>query len=259
MSTDWLASRIWSTPGLDILPSGRVEIIISTELLPIIVSRWAALISWTSQRCPYFSESMRNFSWSFSMTMSFVCGDFFSSKYLVTCHSHPPSSTIILASCMSAIETIFRTRNWEEPSPYPVSFQNCTVQNRRFIYSKKVSIVYRYFFKSKSFSYNKNYLIILRKSRISSISLSAMSSFLELDFSIAQRISSLIAWPRAERTADNCWIISRTPASSSIIWITPRSCPSIRRSLLLTRFFWSISLIFIVQVEWESKVSETKF
>ena len=90
-----------------------------------------------------------------------------------------------------------------------------------------------------------NYLIILRNSRISSISFSAIRSFLALDFSIAQRISSLIACPRALRTAESCWIISRTPASSSIIWMIPRSWPSIRRRRLLTRFFWSISLIFI--------------
>ena len=87
--------------------------------------------------------------------------------------------------------------------------------------------------------------MILRNSRISSISLSAIDSPLVVDFSIAHRISSLIACPRADRTAESCWMISRTPASSSIIWMTPRICHSMRRRRSDTRFFWAISLIFI--------------
>ena len=98
----------------------------------------------------------------------------------------------------------------------------------------------------KARGFSAFYLMILRNSRISSISLSAIGSHLAVAFSIAQSISSLIACPRADLTAESCWMISRTPSSSSIICITPRSCHSIRRSLFVTRFFWSRSLIFTV-------------
>ena len=94
--------------------------------------------------------------------------------------------------------------------------------------------------------FQRFYLMILRNSRISSISLSAIASHFAVDFSIAQSISSLMACPRADLTAESCCMISRTPSSSSIICTIPRICHSIRRSLFVTRFFWSRSFIFTV-------------
>lgn len=166
----------------------------------------------------------------------------------MTCHCPAPSSTIRETLRISAICTSLWTRYEEDPRPYPIFFQNSTVQNLRSINIKKSINSLSILMKKQVFWKElwDIYLIILRNSLISSMSLSAISSFLELDFSITQSISSLIAWPRAERTAESCWIISRTHDSSSIIWMTPRSCPSIRRSLLVTRFFWSMSFIFTV-------------
>lgn len=66
--------------------------------------------------------------------------------------------------------------------------------------------------------------------------------------SSAQTISSLRAWPIALLTAESCWTILLTFASSSIICITPRICHSIRRSLSQTRFFCAISFIFIGKI-----------
>lgn len=94
------------------------------------------------------------------------------------------------------------------------------------------------------------YLTVLRNTLISSRSSGESIDFFSEIRSIAQTISSFAACQTALLIAESCWIISFTPASSSIIWITQRICPSIRRRRSDTRFFWRESLIFIIQMEW---------
>ncbi len=134
------ALRIWSTHSGDMLPRGRVETTISTDPTGRIWPIWAALISWISQYCPYSRLSCMMHFASFSTIMSFVSGDLYWMRYLVSAPYPAPSSTIVPAPCISAIAMTRRASHRDDPSEYPISDQNLRVQHLRFIKRKKVPI-----------------------------------------------------------------------------------------------------------------------
>ncbi len=130
--------RIASTPSLLILHRGRVDMIISTEFGSSRVPISAALISCISHCFPNLSFNFRKDSWSFSMLMSLDCFDFPLRICSVTCHAPAQSSRMIhRVVSIGAIETSLWARYPDEWRLYPISFQNFTDQNRRFIKNKK--------------------------------------------------------------------------------------------------------------------------